>query len=370
MNKTDGKKRLAILLPSLVVGGSTILVLNLLNLFVKDDDFEVRLFVFFDEKEAKYGQLINDNNDKILFLGKRKKIDFKFLRRLRKGLDEFRPDIVSTHLTSIAHLSMAYLMRRFPFCVFHTVHSLPSKDLPALYRLLVRKRIKKRQIQFIGVSKKIFDETIRVYKLRNDECAFVPNGIFLPSDYDPTPIAERCYDFLCVGRFSKCKNFPDLIRAFKIVNDGVEKHSLCLCGYGEEEEKIKALIYELGLQKYVLLFGKETPVAHLYERSKIFCLFSSYEGNPITILEAESFGLPIIATDVGGVSETVINNVNGILIQKSGDIEAESNAMKRLIDSKELAQRMSLESYAIAKNHSIESTKEKYKAVFLKRGKD
>ena len=102
----------------------------------------------------------------------------------------------------------------------------------------------------------------------------------------------------------------------------------------------------------------------------IFCLFSSYEGNPITVLEAESFGLPIIATDVGGVSETVINNVNGILIPRSGDVEAESNAMKHLIDSNEIAQRMSLESYAIAKSHSIESTKEKYKALFLERKED
>lgn len=370
MVKMDGKKRLAILLPSLVVGGSTILVLNLLNLFAKDDVFDVRLFVFFDKKEKKYEQLLNENSDKVVFLGKRKKIDLKFLKRLRSGLDEFHPDVVSTHLTSIAHLSLAYLMRRFPFCVFHTVHSLPVKDLPTLYRLLIGKRVKDGQIQFIGVSKKISEETTHVYKLKNSECIFVPNGIVLPSVYEPTPITERSYDFLCVGRFSKCKNFLDLIRAFKIVNDGPKKHSLCLCGYGEEEEKIKALVCDLGLQKYVFLFGKDTPVAHLYKKSKIFCLFSSYEGNPITVLEAESFGLPIIATDVGGVSETVINNVNGILIPRSGDVEAESNAMKHLIDSNEIAQRMSLESYAIAKSHSIESTKEKYKALFLERKED
>ena len=68
------------------------------------------------------------------------------------------------------------------------------------------------------------------------------------------------------------------------------------------------------------------------KNADIFVLTSNYEGFPITILEAMSFGLPVIASDVGGVSEIVDNSV-GYLI-KRGDKEGLKRALKGLIDNK------------------------------------
>jgi glycosyltransferase involved in cell wall biosynthesis len=84
----------------------------------------------------------------------------------------------------------------------------------------------------------------------------------------------------------------------------------------------------------VLITGSLTRAETLnkLKNADIFVLTSNYEGFPITILEAMSFGLPVIASDVGGVSEIVDNSV-GYLI-KRGDKEGLKRALKELIDSK------------------------------------
>lgn len=361
------KKRIAILIPSLNVGGSSDVVCRLACFLNKNSKFVVRIFSFFDYIDEKYLKLLTQSNVEIVSLGKVKKIDFSFLKKLRKGLISFFPDVVWTNLTAPAHLILSRALKILDNCqVFHTIHSYPDKDLPWAYRMILSKYIKKGRIKLIGVSKAISVMAAECYGIKKDQIVTIPNGI--PLNKNNAILSSKKFDFLSVGRYDPVKNFDDLVDAFALLNPVQTSRTLCLCGYGEEEERIKRKVETLGLERNVFFFGKEVDVSELYKRSKIFCLYSSREGHPITVLEAKSYGLPIIATRVGGITEMVKNGEDGLLIDLPHDVKAESSAMQSLISNDEMLAKMGDSSFRSSFKFSIEQTFSSYAALFLGEG--
>ena len=360
------RTRLSILLPGLSVGGSTVLVCELAKRFSEDPSFEVELVVFFDGIPDKYSWIQECSHLKIVFLHKTKHLDFAFQKRLKNEISLFKPDIIWTHLTAPAHLRFALGRRAFDCPVIHTIHSVPSKDWPLPYQILLKKRVQKGDVKLVGVSRRIAERAASLYGINQNQVVSIANGISLPKPSAKGSNPDKQYDFLCVGRFSECKNFPDLIKAFSLLSPKENNLSLCLCGYGELESDIKQQIKDLGLESCVALFGKDQDVSILYQKSKVFCLFSSFEGNPITILEAKSYGLPIIATKVGGIPEVIQNGENGILIENAGNIALESAAMNELLQNEKLRRRMSQKSLESSQLYSIDATYEQYRNLFEK----
>ena len=76
-----------------------------------------------------------------------------------------------------------------------------------------------------------------------------------------------------------------------------------------------------------------------FKEASIFCLPSYAEGFPMAVLDAWSYGLPVITTPVGGIPDVAVNNEN-LLVFSPGDIEALADCMERLIADKELYQKI------------------------------
>ena len=83
-------------------------------------------------------------------------------------------------------------------------------------------------------------------------------------------------------------------------------------------------------------------------------------------MEAKSYGLPIIATKVGGIPEVIQNGENGILIENAGNIALESAAMNELLQNEKLRRRMSQKSLESSQLYSIDATYEQYRNLFEK----
>jgi glycosyltransferase involved in cell wall biosynthesis len=90
-------------------------------------------------------------------------------------------------------------------------------------------------------------------------------------------------------------------------------------GEGELEVQVKQLVSSLNLESRVRFLGSRSDVNIILANSDIFVLMSHYEGFPISILEAMQAGLPVVASDVGGVSEAVEDGVSGFLIPRYSD---------------------------------------------------
>jgi glycosyltransferase involved in cell wall biosynthesis len=117
-----------------------------------------------------------------------------------------------------------------------------------------------------------------------------------------------------VARFDVPKKQMDLIQACEKI-----KHlpwQLSFVGEGTQLTEAKHYVQIHHLQERVRFYGAMKSIESPLRDSQIFVLLSDYEGLPLSILEAMQAGLPIIASEVGGVKESVIDKENGFLIPK------------------------------------------------------
>lgn len=144
--------------------------------------------------------------------------------------------------------------------------------------------------------------------------------------------------FLFLGALIQRKGVVDLLDAVKLMKDkGITKFHILIAGAGAEEYRLKEYVKDNKLESYVEFLGwitkEEKP--EILKTSDVLVLPSYNEGLPIAILEAMSYGLPIISTNVGSIEEAVVNNKNGFLIEP-GDINSLACAMTELTNDLEL----------------------------------
>jgi N-acetyl-alpha-D-glucosaminyl L-malate synthase BshA len=117
-----------------------------------------------------------------------------------------------------------------------------------------------------------------------------------------------------VSNFRPVKRVDDLIYAMCIVAKEIPSARLMLIGDGPDRHKVERLIDRLDLRKNVMMMGYRNDVPDLLRCADMLVLCSETESAPLTILEAMSTGLPVIATNVGGIPEIVRNGENGYLV--------------------------------------------------------
>ena len=105
---------------------------------------------------------------------------------------------------------------------------------------------------------------------------------------------ENKYCIIMVGRFSYQKNHPFALELLKQYHDINPNAVLLLVGNGEEEERIKQIIIQNGMDEYVRILGRRNDVEFLYQAADVMILPSHYEGFPVVAIEAMATGLPII----------------------------------------------------------------------------
>lgn len=139
--------------------------------------------------------------------------------------------------------------------------------------------------------------------------------------------------FISVGRLNKRKGYHTLIQAHRnLLNQGIE-HSIVIIGDGEEKDNLKAQIKELDVENSFHLYGSKLNPYPYIKAADFYILSSDSESYPMTIGEVLILGKPIISTNVGGISEMINQNENGLLIDYS--IEAMEIAIKRFISDKD-----------------------------------
>jgi glycosyltransferase involved in cell wall biosynthesis len=135
-----------------------------------------------------------------------------------------------------------------------------------------------------------------------------------------------------VARFADYKDHGVLLRAFAKVPG---QPRLKLVGDGASLPAAKKLAEDLGIRDRVEFKGARGDVPEILAQTDVFVLASKTETLPISILEAMRAGLPVIASDVGGISEEVVDGETGLLVPV-GSVEELSAALRRLLADKQL----------------------------------
>jgi glycosyltransferase involved in cell wall biosynthesis len=196
--------------------------------------------------------------------------------------------------------------------------ALPVESLAAEYtdRIIVVSEADRRLASRYGI-----DRSGRIVVIRNG----IPDVPWRANPAEGNPVRV-----VMVARFAPPKAQDQLLRALAPVKD--RRWVLQLVGDGPTRTSAERLADRLGMSDRVMFLGERTDVAKLLAQSHVFVLASNWEGFPLTVLEAMRAGLPVVASDVGGVDEAVVDGETGFLVPR-GNIEALRERIVRLIQS-------------------------------------
>ncbi len=180
---------------------------------------------------------------------------------------------------------------------------------------------------------------------------FVDTEIFRPLDahaeHGPKArLAERPRVLTHVSNFRPLKRVDDVVRIFAAVRAEVPSR-LDLVGEGPERSRIEALVASLGLASHVRFLGEKSDLISLLQHSDLFLLPSQTESFGLAALEAMACGVPVVASDVGGIPEVVVDGETGFLVAP-GDIALMAKHARRLLTDEDLRRRVSREARHVA----------------------
>lgn len=275
--------------------------------------------------------------------------DLLGLWELRQAIKAHGPDLVHLHSTKAGVLGrLAAWSLRVP-AVF-TVHGWAFTDGVSARRAALYQRIERFMAPFsrriITVSEYDRQLALKAGVATEALMTTVHNGMPLLGE-SPSRANNDVPRLIMVARFDEQKNQTDLLCALSLLK-GIPWQAE-LVGDGPLRTQVMQLAQELGLADRVEFPGSCNDVAARLARSDVFALVSNWEGLPLSILEAMRAGLPVVASDVGGVAEAVRNNDTGWVVAR-GDIDTLADRLRSLLTSAPLRQRMGQAGQALFHN--------------------
>ena len=266
--------------------------------------------------------------------------DLRALREIHSALAGLRPDLIAAH-SSKAGILARLAARRLRVPVVFTVHGwaftpgVPPLEA-ALYRR-VERLVGPLASRIIAVSEYDRRLGLEARVATPDRLVTVHNGmpdipVQLRADPAQTPVR-----LVMVARYGAQKDHPTLLRALAELRG--DPWELDLIGDGPLMGEIEALASRLGLAGRVRFLGQRKDVDRLLAAAQVSLLVTNWEGFPLSILEAMRAGLPVVASDVGGVGESVRDGENGFLVPR-GDVARLRDRIARLLTDPELRARM------------------------------
>ncbi len=255
--------------------------------------------------------------------------DLRALGALRARIRALRPHLVHTHSTKAGVLGRAAAWREGVPAV-HTAHAWSFSDGLSRRRVALAVPIEflagRATRVFITVSEADRRIALRYRVARPHQVRVVHNGVDddawrAEPGVDGTPVLAM------VARLAPPKDHRLLLRALAGVR---APFRLLLVGDGPDRAAIEKLVHGLGLAERVTMVGVSSEVPRLLASAQIGALISRQEGFPLAILEAMRAGLPVLASDVGGVSEAVVHERTGLLVARD-DEEGLRAALVRLL---------------------------------------
>lgn len=192
------------------------------------------------------------------------------------------------------------------------------------------------------------------------------NGVIIPNPVkvDQFRDSNPKHKIVSVGRLEPQKNRRLLIEAFSDVYKKYPEYTLDIYGEGSQENELKQLILELGLNNSVVLHGNVNDVHRQIADAEMFVLSSDYEGLSNALLEAMMMGLPCITTDCAGAAEAVENGVDGIIIPIR-DRNKMTEAMEKLISDASLRKQFSEKAVEHSKQFQVGNVIAQWEQLFI-----
>jgi glycosyltransferase involved in cell wall biosynthesis len=376
-------RKLMIVIHSLRGGGSERVLINLLK-GLHRSEFSITLVLY----EGVFDYPVpGDVKLRILNIATGRNI-FKltasfFLKILRLAglMRKENPDVIFSLISSTnATVTIARLLSGIKCRLIVSEHTHPSVNLGnELYGNVTKRFIKRcypRTDRIVAVSEGIKQDLIYNFGIREAKIDVIYNPINIKeiemlstADVEHPWFHEGIPIIISVGRLTKQKGYPYLLKAFSVVRKSLECR-LVILGEGEDREKLVKTSIELGLKNDVEFMGFQQNPFKYMARSSVFVLSSLYEGFGNVIVEAMALGLPVISTDCpSGPSEIIEDRMNGLLVPVK-DENALARAILEVAGNGMLRNELSAGARRRAQSFTLDNIVEKYRGVFLENSPD
>lgn len=247
--------------------------------------------------------------------------DMKAVLAVRRILKAERPDILHCH-SSKAGIIGRVAARTCRIPSIFTAHGWAFTDGVSFPKRFIYRNIENLIAyitdQIICVSEYDCQLGLRYLPAHKDKIMTIHNCIpDLPQyvrDWDNQPLGDTIH-CVVVARFAAPKRNIEILHILRKLLDAGSKITVTFIGDGPDMPRAKEEAARLHLGSNAIFLGARSDVASLLPNYDLFLLLSNWEGFPISILEAMRAGLPVVASDVGGVKEAVDDKVTGLLLK-------------------------------------------------------
>ncbi len=256
-------------------------------------------------------------------------------RRVAKLVQSLEPDLVhALHLTSYGFLAALTNVHPLIVSVWGT-DVLEAPNLTPFHRWLTRYALGRADL-VTATGLHLATATLP-YVAQDKPVTVVPYGVDMAQFKPKKRRAHKKTVIGAVSRLSIEKGMSYLIEAFALLQQRHSNVSLQIAGDGPEEEALKALSRQLGVEDCIEFRGwiEHTELPAFLQGLDIFALPSTYEGFGVAAAEASAMALPIVATNVYGIPDVVVDGETGLLVP-SKDPAALAEALSRLVEDHDM----------------------------------
>ncbi|MBN1504897.1 MAG: glycosyltransferase family 4 protein [Candidatus Eisenbacteria bacterium] len=272
-------------------------------------------------------------------------LDFKAWVRVAGILRMFKPELLHAH-TGRGHavgLGATFFQDVNAFVVTRRVGT------PLRINVLNRVKYSRLVSCFVAISEHVA-ETLKLAGVPPARIRVIPSGVRLEEfeveggetevgRADGTLMRTVEPVVLNVGSLSKEKSQQDVLRVASVVARAVPSVRFLIAGDGPMRHRLERISRDLGVDSVVRLLGFREDVAALMRAASVFLFPSESEGLGSAALQAMAAGLPVVATDSGGIRDVVSHGETGFLFAKR-DVASMADAVVKLLGDKDLADRM------------------------------
>lgn len=237
-------------------------------------------------------------------------------------------DVIHSH-GLVPDIINSYVKKRTNRNIFHvtTQHNYPFEDYPQRKGKILGTIMAELQIKAIKNLYKVSCSNSIAEKFKNKhiDSAVVQNGIIFPKKY---PIIKKHNSrpvFLYLGRIHDRKNVPFLVEYFQYHPE----YEFWIVGDGAKSDFIKEKVKNI---KNITFYGKTETPAKFYQKADYYISSSKSEGLPLSVLEAMSYGLPCILSDISSHKEIMISNNYGVVYQNN-NFNSLNDSIQKAVDT-------------------------------------
>jgi glycosyltransferase involved in cell wall biosynthesis len=364
------KTKVLHVIPDLRLGGAEKLLVDLIK-FRNRSEFEIAVCSLYGMQGTLLEEELDKLNIKVFYLNKKLGFDPKIIVEFYNILKIFKPDIIHTHLYVLKYVYIPFLISNASYIV-HTIHSDPKYEVNSLGKKIHKIIFKDKRIIPVSISKIIRNSLIDIYGQINSPVIY--NGVDIEKykTYDKSVVDRLLNELeikddekviLHVGRFVEAKNHFLLIDLFQRILLSNNKVKLVLLGDGPLRKEIFNYSNSKGLNKNVFFLGFREDVNNILQIADLLVFTSNWEGIPLAVLEALSAGIPVVSTNVGGMSEIIEHGKNGYLTDK-GDIDSLYNYCINILNDPDLKEQLSSNAIELSKQFDIRTMTLNYESLY------